>query len=321
MLELELRFIHREMGSLKDENHKQNMELASLKETVRLQNKTISQHETTIKHLIADNHRIIKSDHPVSSAAMTRRKRPAQLIPTGSDLYDERKKNDYNQNRNLFYGPPTNCSDLNRLGYTLNGFYMVQKPTNDEKSTHITVLDAVYCNFKQEKTFNLSLVEKPVLPSPFTAPLLPNHAFFSPILPPDDDVYFRFIAVRNKKDCSGVLTFDPSQFNKGNGFDGKTGYFKAPKFGIYHFLYEALLGSRGNGVSVDFFMNDVLIVNPLSTISQDSMSLQVTLKLKAGDSVCLKATIKSNSNHFSTVSYDVLSETVMGFLLKSTTFF
>jgi len=35
----------------------------------------------TIKQLIADKHRIIKSDHPVSSAAKTRRKRPAQLAP------------------------------------------------------------------------------------------------------------------------------------------------------------------------------------------------------------------------------------------------
>ena len=101
MLALELRFIHREMGSLRDENHKKNMELASLKETVQLQNNTINQHEITIKHLITDNRRILKSNHPVSSAAMTRRKRPAQLIPT-SDLYDERLKGAYNQNRKLF---------------------------------------------------------------------------------------------------------------------------------------------------------------------------------------------------------------------------
>ena len=78
------------------------MEIASLKETARLQNKTISQHETTIKQL-TDNHRIIKSDHPASFVAKTRRKRPSQLTPT-SDLYDERLKGAYNQNSKLFIG-------------------------------------------------------------------------------------------------------------------------------------------------------------------------------------------------------------------------
>jgi len=68
----------------------------------------------TIKQLIAVNNRIIKSDHPVSSAAKTQLKRPAQLAST-SDLYNERLKGAYDQNRKLFYGPPTNCSDLNRL--------------------------------------------------------------------------------------------------------------------------------------------------------------------------------------------------------------
>ena len=102
---------------------------------------------------------------------------------------------------------------------------MVKKPTNGEKSMHSTILDAVYCTFKQEGAFDPSLVEKPVIPSPFSSPLLQNNAFLSPMFPPDDDVYFRFTTFsRNKIDQSGVLTFtDPSKLNRGNGFDGKTG--------------------------------------------------------------------------------------------------
>ena len=92
---LELQFIHREMGSLRAENQKQNMEITSLKETVQLQNKTISQHETTIKELITNDHRVIKGDrdpHSVPSAAIiSRRKRPARLLPD-SILFGKKKK-------------------------------------------------------------------------------------------------------------------------------------------------------------------------------------------------------------------------------------
>jgi len=62
------------MGSLRAENHKQSMTIESLKETVAQQNKTINQQEATIKELITAN-------RPVSSEAISRRKRPARLLP------------------------------------------------------------------------------------------------------------------------------------------------------------------------------------------------------------------------------------------------
>ncbi len=51
------------------------------------------------------------------------------------------------------------------------------------------MIDSVYCTFKQEGTFNPSLVEKPVMPSPFIYPLLQNPAFLSPMHLLSDDVY------------------------------------------------------------------------------------------------------------------------------------
>jgi len=42
-----------------------------------------------------------------------------------------------------FYGPPTNCSDLAKLGYTLNGYYMTRNG-NGEGS-----IGVVYCRFRQ----------------------------------------------------------------------------------------------------------------------------------------------------------------------------
>ena len=178
MFIIELHFIHQEMGSLRDENRKQNMEIASLKETVQLQNKTISQQEIIIKELIADNHRIDKSNHPVSSAAMSRRKRPAQLIPA-SDQYDERKNDAYSQNRKLFYGPPTNCSDLTLVGHTLNGYYLVKNPALSDNFKKTTKLETVFCAFKQAETHNPNLVQQEVIPPPSTLNHLPSSSSFS----------------------------------------------------------------------------------------------------------------------------------------------
>ena len=79
----ELRFIHQEMGSLRDENLKQNLEISNLKATVQLQNTTITKHETTIKELITGNHKMIRNGPPV---ALSRHKRPAQLIPTSISI-------------------------------------------------------------------------------------------------------------------------------------------------------------------------------------------------------------------------------------------
>ena len=48
---------------------------------------------------------------------------------------------------NRFYGPPTNCSELAKLGYTLNGYYLIK---NGSEQGSIGI---VYCQFyKQEKT-------------------------------------------------------------------------------------------------------------------------------------------------------------------------
>lgn len=39
-----------------------------------------------------------------------------------------------------FLGPPTNCSDLGKLGYTLNGYYLVKGSSK---------MSIVYCMFLQ----------------------------------------------------------------------------------------------------------------------------------------------------------------------------
>ena len=48
-----------------------------------------------------------------------------------------------------FYGPPSNCNELGKLGYTLNGYYLV-KGKGESLSNGI---EAVLCQFKLPNDF------------------------------------------------------------------------------------------------------------------------------------------------------------------------
>ena len=48
-----------------------------------------------------------------------------------------------------FYGPPTSCEELSKLGYTLNGYYLVKGKDNLNISFAI---QAVYCQFKEPQS-------------------------------------------------------------------------------------------------------------------------------------------------------------------------
>ena len=47
-----------------------------------------------------------------------------------------------------FYGPPTSCGELNSLGYTLNGYYLVKDKEKDY-STSSRGIKVVFCQFKK----------------------------------------------------------------------------------------------------------------------------------------------------------------------------
>jgi len=47
-----------------------------------------------------------------------------------------------------FYGPATSCDELGKIGYTLNGYYIVKaKPQSIVRSSH--KFEIVYCQFYQ----------------------------------------------------------------------------------------------------------------------------------------------------------------------------
>ena len=59
-------------------------------------------------------------------------------------IISEQDKNETEEQKTVqrFYGPPGNCSELGKLGYTLNGYYLV----NGSKSSR--QIEIVLCRFK-----------------------------------------------------------------------------------------------------------------------------------------------------------------------------
>ena len=55
------------------------------------------------------------------------------------------------ENNHRFYGPETGCNDLGRLGFTLNGYYLVHgrenQSSNGNKNNQIEVAE---CRFVQK---------------------------------------------------------------------------------------------------------------------------------------------------------------------------
>ena len=62
-------------------------------------------------------------------------------------MHREKGKNEA-ENKDLmqFYGPATNCNELALLGYTLNGYYLVNKR---EKPNEKAKVGVIYCRFQQ----------------------------------------------------------------------------------------------------------------------------------------------------------------------------
>ena len=172
-----MRFIRQEIELLREENQEQNTEIKILKDTIKLQNKTINQHEKTIKELgqkIKASLNGCKNNN-YSSDKIKQRKRPARLLPLQL-LFDKDEDDDDTTKKptpRKFFGPPASCSDLSRLGYTLNGFYLVEKSniTKEATKNNLTLsysktTDTVYCAFKQDGAFNPSLVENKLALTP-----------------------------------------------------------------------------------------------------------------------------------------------------------
>jgi len=152
---------------LKLENRNQSLEIALPKGMMVSQDKTINEKivQEVSNQLKMKDSQMMSSNHQNHSPGSLRQKRPYRLVPikaipdNTNNIGDGKifTKHPPDQ-QHRFYGPPTNCSDLARLGHTLNGFYTVSATSESvflSNINDITKLETVYCSFKQAGgTFN-----------------------------------------------------------------------------------------------------------------------------------------------------------------------
>jgi len=250
--------MHHEIDFLRNENQDQNIQIALLKEMMiewnqQQQDRPVQSNEPNIKEHQEFEEMVKESRHegPV-------RKRPARLLPI-KFLYGERKNDTADNYPPKFYGPPTSCSDLTKLGYTLNGFYQVNPILNvqSKNSTDdlLAQLETVYCAFKQpEETLNASskvekrIIAVPKLNQPKDKEVIVQQIV--PIVPISKDVGIHFYALSKQFGppfnrwvdlTTGILQFREVILNLGGAFHQSNGTFTAPKSGYYRFFFQMLL--------------------------------------------------------------------------------
>lgn len=59
------------------------------------------------------------------------------------------EKSKIEENNLQFYGPASNCLELGKLGYTLNGYYLVKSNDLQDSSSKKAIVDVVHCQFQQ----------------------------------------------------------------------------------------------------------------------------------------------------------------------------
>jgi len=190
-----------------------------------------------------------------------------------------------------FYGPPTNCTELAKLGYTLNGYYVVKSVNSSKEEPK---LETIYCPFKNPEgssLLNPSLVDKRL-------------SLYSK--PPDftsQGVHFwtkAFSDITISNNSTIVLSLDI--LNWGNAYNSTSGTFTAPKSGIYRFSFRGWmsLDSRAYAVNMPFvylYVNEGVHHTEYAALADKDVPrnvlIETTVKLEPGDRVHLKSLWKS----------------------------
>jgi len=272
---IELRLIHQDIRSLREENRNQNIKIAQLEEVVESQD--------IIKRVDQKIH-----NKQVSS----RQKWPYKLLPSRLAI-----------NHHRFYGPSTNCSDLSKLGHTLNGFYLV-KPANNTDDT--TQPDTIYCAIQQpEGIVGLSNVEKRNI-------IVSNNLGHNTVSGVHFHVSNQISSGQGFKD-QDVLKFDTISLNMGGSFDASNGVFTAPKSGVYRFIFKGMVrvikDQQLAGFHIELNQNGNVIGNSLISSEDQVTMIETTVNLDKGDKIFLTVAVGDGvlmSSKFTTFSGSLL---------------
>ncbi len=141
---IELSLIHRELDLLRRENRNQNIQTVHLKEKFGIE----ADKPEAIRRY--QSPQLISGDFHHAH----RQEKPAQLLPLQLLYGHQQNDTDYAKPVRIFYGPPTITVDLKQLGYTLNGFYLVNKTEANSLGDGIShQIETVFCSFKQREAF------------------------------------------------------------------------------------------------------------------------------------------------------------------------
>lgn len=321
-LHAELRFLHREIGLLRDENQSQNSEISMLKEIVV----GFRNYETIPDHVEShDNNNILKelpTGFRQSSGKSLLSKRPARLLPLRILLGE--RKNDTNNQISRFYGPPTNCSDLIKLGYTLNGFYLVKtNNTDNTKDVHNLKTETVFCSFKQpEGTYKPTAMEKRL-----TSPIAVKPDAITTYKKSGGVHFFLKLILKDLviTERNATITFTDVVLNLGGGsLNENLSTFTVPKNGFYQINFSMMLKSSANTSGKQDDDNITIIYICVNTSYPCNYYIKVvgnmllnrvliaTLKLNRGDKIYtkIKPPLKGHFGlqNFATFSGSLLEE-------------
>ena len=85
---------------------------------------------------------------------------------------------------------------------------------------------------------------------------------------------------------SGIITYDSTSPNHGNGMDTSTGIFTAPKPGIYAFHFHGMASASSSPTNVSLRHNNVQVADSHEGSNQDqTISMSVVLTLEQNDQV------------------------------------
>ena len=296
---LELRFIRQEIGFLREENSNQNLEIAQLKKKMESKGNPVLNTEK-IKELIdqsIEKYLAVDQEQDDPLGAISRpRKRPARLLPH-SILHGKKSKNQTIPKP--FFGPATNCSELSKLGYTLNGFYLVKtkvSPTANTTDNIVTKLDTVYCSFKQpEGTMNRSInLEKRIN-------VVGQLKTMEAGCKSHRGIYFYAIKNMTRSSLRNLTMIDRISFDHiflNSGFQFKSGFATVPipKSGVYQFVYTAIMNTTNRVVSnVHLAQNDIIIARSRS-LNSGNVMVEATLKANLGDKIYVSSDIGNGAS-------------------------
>jgi len=239
---------------------------------------------------------MMPSGHQNHSPGSVRQKRPYRLIPISNtaisrNSIDDGKISSNNppgNQQDRFFGPPTNCSDLARLGYTLNGFHTVTVSSGLVDLNTINEaakLETVYGQFKQpEGNYNSSPLEKRIAHSKVDSNKFNAgtgiHFYVS------RTEYHKRLGYN--KPMRQVIMFDKVFLNMGESFIEKSGWFIAPKTGVYQFICTTVMASIPKTlypiVEIELILMD--------SITKDEESVGQSTTKEAGNSMVISATLK-----------------------------